>query len=282
MTESPDPRPRPEANSQSRSGGGSVSAERVTTPVGDSSIVTLVDGLGPAIVVLPSYGRDGGLDYDDFAVRAAEQGWRVLRPQPRGVLGSVGPMEGVTFRDLADDVAGVIGALADGPTVLVGHAFGNLLSRMVTTEHPDLIRAVAIVASQSREVPERIAQAPFIVGDPTRPTTERLAVLQEAFFAPGHDARVWLDGWYPQTLAMQRAAVEGVPLKQYWRCGSVPLLEVIPDHDAFKPKKYWGEMRADFGDRVSTAVVAGAGHALFPEQPEAAAEAVLSWARNFR
>ncbi len=65
----------------------SVSSERVTTEVGDGSIVTLVDGVGPALVVLPSYGRDGGLDYDDFAARAAAQGWRVLRPQPRGALG---------------------------------------------------------------------------------------------------------------------------------------------------------------------------------------------------
>ena len=261
---------------------GSINTERVTTQVGDRSVVTLVDGVGPTIVVLPSYGRDGGPDYDDFATRAAENGWRVLRPQPRGALGSVGLMAGVTFRDLADDVAGVIGALADGPTVLVGHAFGNLLSRMVTTEHPDLIRAVAIVASQSKEVPDRIAQAPFIVGDLTRTPSDRLAVLQEAFFAPGSNARVWLDGWYPETLTMQRAAVQSVPLQEYWRCGAVPLLEVIPDHDAFKPRKYWGEMRADFGERVTTAVVAGAGHALFPEQPEAAAETILSWVRRFR
>lgn len=261
---------------------GSVSTERVTTQAGDSSIVTLVNGVGPAMVVLPSYGRDGGLDYDDFATRAAGDGWRVLRPQPRGVLGSVGPMEGVTFRDLADDVAGVIGALADGPVVLVGHAFGNLLARMVTTEHSDLIRAVALVASQSREVPEGIARAPFVVGDPTRPAPERLAVLQEAFFAPENDARVWLDGWYPATLAMQRDAVESEPLQKYWRCGSVPLLEVIPDHDAFKPRKYWGQMRQDFGERVTTAVVTGAGHALFPEQPAAAAETILSWSQDFR
>lgn len=259
----------------------SVSSERVTTEVGDGSIVTLVDGVGPTLVVLPSYGRDGGLDYDDFAARAVAQGWRVLRPQPRGALGSVGSTEGATFRDLAGDVAGVIGALADGPVVVVGHAFGNLLARMVTTEHPDLVRAVAIVASQSREVPERIADAPFVVGDPSRPAAERLAVLQEAFFAPASNARVWLDGWYPEILAMQRAAVGSVPLQEYWCCGSVPLLEVIPDHDAFKPREYWGEMRSEFGERVTTTVVDGAGHALFPEQPEAAAESILSWARRF-
>lgn len=238
--------------------------QRVTTPVGDSSITTLVDGTGQSLVVLPSYGRDGGADYNDIAARAVEDGWRVLRPQPRGILGSVGPMAGVTFHDLADDVAGVIGALADGPVIVVGHAFGNLLARMVTTEHPDLVRAVALVASQSREVPERIAQSPFIVGDVTRTEDERLAVLQEAFFAPGNDARVWLDGWYPETLAMQHAAVGTVPLHDYWACGSVPLLEVTPDHDAFKPKRYWREMRDDFGERVTSVMVAGAGHALFP------------------
>ncbi|MCH9666602.1 MAG: alpha/beta hydrolase [Actinomycetia bacterium] len=257
-------------------------SERVTTQVGDSSIVTFVDGAGPDLVILPSYGRDGGVDYDDVTARAVADGWRVLRPQPRGVLGSVGPMEGVTFRDLAHDVAGVIAALAGGSVVVIGHAFGNLLARMVTTEHPDLVTAVALVASQAKEVPERIAAAPFVVGDPARPANERLAVLQEVFFAPGNDARVWLDGWYPQTLAMQRAAIGAVSLQEYWTCGAVPLLEVTPEHDAFKARRYWQEMRDDFGARVTTVTVAGAGHALFPEQPHAAAEAILCWARRFR
>ena len=60
------------------------------------------------------------------------------------------------------------------------------------------------------------------------------------------------------------------------------LLVVHPDHDAFKPRKYWAEMREEFGERVTTVVIDGAGHALFPEQPEAAAEAILSWAGQFR
>lgn len=255
--------------------------QRVTTPVGDSSIATLVAGTGRNLVILPSYGRDGGADYDDITARAVEDGWRVLRPQPRGALGSVGPMADVTFHDLAHDVAGVISALADGPVILVGHAFGNLLARMVTTERPDLVEAVALVASQSREVPERIAQAPFVAGDMTRSDDERLAVLRYAFFAPGNDARAWLDGWYPETLAMQRAAVVTVPLHHYWACGSAPLLEVVPDHDAFKPRDSWHEMRDAFGERVSTVTVKDAGHALFPEQPRAAAEAILTWAQRF-
>jgi len=257
-------------------------SQRVTIPLSDGGIVTLVDGSGPALVILPSYGRDGGADYDDLTARAVVEGWRVLRPQPRGVLGSVGPMDGTSFRQLAQDVAAVVEALANGPVVLIGHAFGNLLSRMVTTAYPDLVRAVALVAARSRDAPDRIANAPFIAGDPNRPEADRLDALEEAFFAPGNDARAWLDGWYPATLAMQRAAIHTVPQSEYWSCGSVPLLEVIPDHDAFKPRRYWNEMRDEFGGRISTSIVADAGHALFPEQPKAAADAILSWAGQFR
>ena len=135
---------------------------------------------------------------------------------------------------------------------------------MVTTEHPELVNAVALVSSQATEVPVGIAQAPFVVCDPTRPVNERLAVPQEVFFAPGNDVRVWLDRWYPETRAMQRGAIGTVPLQEHWTCGLVPLLEVTPEHDALRPRRYWQEMQDDFGGRVTTVMVAGAGHALFP------------------
>ena len=89
-------------------------------------IETYVDGDGPALIILPSYGRDGGEDYDDITARAARDGWKVLRPQQRGIAGSTGPMSGVTLHDLADDVAAVIRALGGGVrAVLLGHAFGH-------------------------------------------------------------------------------------------------------------------------------------------------------------
>ena len=109
---------------------------------GAVAIETYVEGDGPTLVILPSYGRDGGADYDDITVRAARAGWRVLRPQPRGVAGSRGPMTGVTLHDLADDVAAVIRTLGGGRAVLLGHAFGHAVSRMLATDHPDLVTAV--------------------------------------------------------------------------------------------------------------------------------------------
>ena len=238
---------------------------------------TYIDGVGPALVILPSYGRDGGEDYDDITGRAVEAGWKVLRPQPRGVAGSKGPMTDVTLHDLADDVASVIRELGGGCAVLLGHAFGHALLRMVATDHPELVEAVILAASQASNVPEDIARTPFIAGNWAVPETERLAVLQKAFFAPHHDARIWLSSWYPETLKMQHAAAQAVPLSVYWACGNVPLLEVFGEHDPFKPKAYWQELHDQFGDRVSSVVIEDASHALFPEQPGKVAGAVLPW-----
>ena len=157
-------------------------------------IETLVEGSGPALAILPSYGRDSGGDFDDIGARVARAGWTVLRPQLRGVAGSTGPMSGQTLHDPADDVAAVLRELAGGPAVLLGHAFGHALSRMTATDHPDLVRGVILAASQASQVPPYVASTPFIAGDPSRPEAERLAVLRRTFFAPGHEARPWLRG----------------------------------------------------------------------------------------
>ena len=54
-------------------------------------IETYIDGEGHPLVVLPSYIRDGGEDYDDLTLRLVAEGGRVLRPQPRGIGASTGP-----------------------------------------------------------------------------------------------------------------------------------------------------------------------------------------------
>ncbi len=77
----------------------------------------------------------------------AQAGWQVLRPQPRGVAGSSGLMADVTLHDLADDVVAVIQDLGGGRAVLLGHAFGHAVSRMVATDHPGQVVAVILAAS---------------------------------------------------------------------------------------------------------------------------------------
>ena len=66
---------------------------------GDARLEVLTQGTGPPIVLLPSLGR-GAADFDPIAARLADAGFRVLRPQPRGIGRSTGPWQGVTLEDL--------------------------------------------------------------------------------------------------------------------------------------------------------------------------------------
>ena len=54
-------------------------------------IETIVEGQGPAVVLLPSLARDSE-DYDAVADGLVRHGLRVLRPQPRGIGKSTGPL----------------------------------------------------------------------------------------------------------------------------------------------------------------------------------------------
>ena len=180
------------------------------------TIETYLHGAGPAFVILPSYGRDGGDDYDDITSLVIEQ--RMC-----------------------------IRAFSKKPVVLLGHAFGNVLARVVTTDHPDLVKAVILAAAEASKVPEDVGKTPFIVGDPETPEPERLAALRKALFAPNHDASIWLNGWYPATLRMQHDAAKKSGLRDSWACGNVPLLQMIGEYDPFIPKPYWNEMREQFG-----------------------------------
>ena len=73
-------------------------------------------------------------------------------------------------------------------------------------------------------------------GDLTLPDAERLAALRLAFFAPGHDASIWLTGWYPDTLKMEVASVDGVDINRYWAAGTAPIFEIIAALDPFHQK----------------------------------------------
>ena len=247
---------------------------------GTRQIVTCVDGAGPPLVLLPSYGRDGLQDFDLFSDMLVAAGWRVLRPQPRGVAGSRGPMTEVDLKSLAEDVAQVVRRLADSPAVILGHAFGSFLARVLSVEHGELVRGVILAAASATKVAPEIDETPFIAGNPARSEAERLAALKTAFFAPGHDAHPWLEGWYPATLNMQYAAVKATDTEPYWFGGQAPLLEIIPRWDPFKPEPLWSELRDRVGDRVTTVLIDDASHALFPEQPDRVAAAVVSWTRQ--
>lgn len=251
--------------------------ERVEVRSGAAVIDVIVEGDGPAMVLLPSLGRDSE-DYDPVAAGLARRGYRVLRPQPRGLGGSRGPMQGLTLADFADDLAAVLRALSAVPAVLVGHAFGNWVARMTAARHPVLVRGVVIAAAAARTYPPHLTEAIRRIVDPATPAAVRLADLQATFFAPGNDARVWLDGWHRDVRDSQFAAYLATPKDLWWSAGAVPLLDLQAADDPFLPPDRRRELRDELGDRVEVALVRNSSHALLPEQPQAVVEAVADWA----
>jgi len=257
---------------------GNPSAQRKREIVADKDvrIEVVSEGAGPLVAILPSRGRDSE-DYDEVASEIAKAGYRVLRPQPRGTCRSTGPMKGLTLHDFARDVAAVIAHAGGGPAVVVGHAFGNWIARMTAADHPGLVRGVAILAAAAKTYPKALAEAVTRSADVTLPDAERLKYLRSTFFAPGHDASVWLQGWYPEVNASQFAAGRATQQEEWWGAGSAPLLDLQAALDPFKPRETTNELKDELGERVTIVVIPDASHALIPEQPAAVVEAIVAW-----
>jgi pimeloyl-ACP methyl ester carboxylesterase len=242
-------------------------------------IDVIAEGKGPLIVLLPSRGRDSE-DYDEVAAGLAKAGFRVLRPQPRGMHASKGPLKDITLHDLARDVATVIERESAGPAVIVGHAYGNWVARMTAVDHPKLVRGVVLAAAAAKKFPPRLSQLVSKSADMAVPEAERLAAMQEIFFASGNDPKIWLKGWWTEASEGQRVAAANVKQSDWWAAGNVPLLDLQAGIDPFKPKGTENELKDEFPDRVTVAVIPNASHALLPEQPAAVAEAIATWVRK--
>ena len=206
-----------------------------------------------------------------------QAGYRVLRPQPRGAGKSTGPLEGIRMQDLARDVAHVIAREKAGPAVIAGHAYGNWVARMTATDHPALVRGIVLMAAAARTFPDELRAVVQQSADASLPDEQRLAALRKGFFLPAHDASVWLRGWAPAANKAQGVAASATKQAEYWQAGTVPMLDLVPDRDPFKPKEKWNESREEFGERVSVVVIANASHALIPEQPGAVVDAIVAW-----
>jgi pimeloyl-ACP methyl ester carboxylesterase len=254
--------------------------ERHKVERGDATIEVLAEGRGPVIVLLPSLGR-GAEDFDAIARRLVRAGFRAVRPQPRGIGGSTGPWESLDLHDLAADIAAVIEYENKGPAFVVGHAFGNRVARMLATDRPELMRAVALVAANvgHNPSPPDVRAAIRTSADTNAPDAERLKALQFVFFAPGNDARKWLKGWHPEVLAAQRAAGDRTPRNEDYEAGQAPILYLQPSHDPLAHAGDVEEYKRALPGRVTAGVIATSSHAIVVEQPKAVAEALIAYAQ---
>jgi pimeloyl-ACP methyl ester carboxylesterase len=242
-----------------------------------TTIEVLVDGTGPLVLMIPSLGR-GAEDFEELSRAVVAIGYRVARLQPRGVGRSTGIAERLSMRDLADDAAAGIEAAGGGPAVVLGHAFGQRVARMVAAAHPEAVRGIVALAAGGKAPPVPKARAALTATfDQSLSDGEHLEAVRAAFFAPGNDPAVWRGGWYPATMKIQLDA-NASSIDDWWSGGrTVPILVVQGLDDQLATPENGRRLKTEAPDRVQLIELDGAAHALLPEKPLEIAQAVTAF-----
>ncbi len=237
------------------------------------------------VTLVPSLGR-GVEDFREefgstLAVELAQAGYSVLLIQPRGIgrsKDSLDPAE-ITMEVLAKDIDSALNALEIDKISLIGHAFGNRLSRYFAATRTERVdRLVLLAAGGDFELSAEQQGCLFGSFNLAASDETRMEAIRCAFFAQGQDPHVWLDGWYPELALAQVAAAQSVQSDDFKRAGGVPFLLVQPAQDFIAPPDLAGRPLAEeLGAQVTYVEIAGAGHALLPEQPDKVAEVIVDY-----
>jgi pimeloyl-ACP methyl ester carboxylesterase len=63
-------------------------------------------------------------------------------------------MENATINDHAAEIAQVIDTIGGGKAIIVGHAFGQFVAKIVAINYPEKVPAIVVGAGQTGNVPE--------------------------------------------------------------------------------------------------------------------------------
>lgn len=235
----------------------------------------------PDVVLVPSAMR-GAADFAHLQAALARAGYRSLALNPRRCGRSRGPLEELTLHDIADDIALVVERLCDGrPAHLVGHAQGNISVRAAASFRPEAARSVTVMPCGGHDLSTRpqnqhVTDAVGRCHDQGLSEAERLEALRIAFFAPGNDPSVWLEGWWPDSAASARA-IWRTPPELWWDAGQAPLLIIQPLNDPMAPREVGRDVAGRIGARARYVEIDKCSHAILPEQPEAVARHVIGF-----
>jgi len=253
-----------------------------TVEVAGAVVEFLVVGAGDPVVLLPGGGFDGSY-FGELAQGLAGAGFCAVAVNPRGAGGSAGSLDGLTLHTLAADVAAVIEALEGGPVHVLSHGFSNRVTRCLVADRPDLVRSVILLAGVGLVEPDaevvRALRAWFR-HDSTE--SECLEAMRCLVADPSTAERLLrsVTRW-PVVAAAQAAADRATP-RDEWQDAAIraPVLVVQGLADRVAPPEHGRTFREQFGDRIRVVELPRAGHMVFLEQPEAVAEAVVTFLRE--
>jgi pimeloyl-ACP methyl ester carboxylesterase len=237
-------------------------------------------GRGTDVVMVPSLGRSAS-DFNELAEAMQARGHDVVLVEPRGMRtrGGLG-QEAIDLFDLADDVAAIVADANLNAHVIIGHAFGNRVSRAYATKHADSVLGTVLIAAGGKVAIEAKTREALLRSFWVwMPDAWRRPYIRHAFFA-GDNALpdYWVRGWNIPTSRMQIRATGNTPSKTWWHGGSAPLLVIQAMQDTIAPPEHTADLlEQEFGARVRVARIENSGHAILPEHPERVEAAIASF-----
>ena len=177
-------------------------------------------GAGTLLVLLPGLGRPSS-DLDLFAARLVDGGYRVVQPRPAWHRRSTGPMEQLTLHDLAarhcrgDRGGRRCAGRGDRPGLRQSHCPLLAADRPGTWCASSCCCRPAARCSRRAEIAEAIRLAQAV----DTPSDVRARAVRDAWFAPGSDISVWLDGWSQPVMRAYLAAAEATTGGDWWTAG---------------------------------------------------------------
>jgi pimeloyl-ACP methyl ester carboxylesterase len=236
--------------------------------VGRARLETATWGNGDPVILLPGTGYSA-TSFRLVGPELARRGYRAIAVNPRGVAGSTGPLEGLTYHDYAADVGALIDRVAGGRAHVLGWAWGNRIARTLAADAPQRVATVILLAAGGKVPADPIvAETTKRLRDPALSRDERTRTLALRLLAPGSDPAVLLpiqESW-PEAQAAQAAAGRATRLEEWWAGGTAPMLVVQGLQDKVAPPGNGRDLKTNYPDRVTLVEIDGAGHGIVVEQ----------------
>jgi pimeloyl-ACP methyl ester carboxylesterase len=173
----------------------------------------------------------------------------------------------------------VLDALGIGRANFIGHAFGNRLARTYATLYPDYVdKLVLMAAGGNFRMSEDQLSCLENALNLTLPDEERLKAIRRVFFAEANDARVWLNGWYPDLAKAQIMSARMLNGEFFRKAGGNPFLLIQAAEDYIAPPEKAGlALKAELGEQVTYVEIPETGHALSSERPDEIAKHIINY-----
>jgi pimeloyl-ACP methyl ester carboxylesterase len=249
---------------------------------GAARLETVTWGSGEPVIMLPGSGYSSSA-FGLLGPELAKRGYRAIAVSPRGMRGSTGPLEGLTFRDYTADVAALIERVAGGRAHVLGWAWGNRIARTLATERPDRVGTITLIAAGGKFPSDpSMTDLNARLRQPNLSQAERERVWALRSLAPESDVAplVAITESWPEANAAWNAAGRNIKLEEWWPGGRAPMLVVQGLQDKIAPPANGRDLKASYPDRVTLVEIDRAGHALLVEHPARIAEETAAFLRR--